>query len=115
MVVSPARVLARISCLGTRRGSRQGGALYVICWLRSPGRDSRSPGHMRQREHVSADSDGGPDRTGLSRCVEVSVAGYPEVVRTELIIAPELTIVSPSYGSSEFFPSGGTIRTRCVC
>jgi nitroreductase len=30
---------------------------------------------------------------GLGTCVEVSVAGYPDVVRTELNIAPELTII----------------------
>jgi nitroreductase len=31
--------------------------------------------------------------TGLGTCVEVSVAGYPDVVRTELKIPPELTII----------------------
>src|SRR5262249_27380089 len=30
---------------------------------------------------------------GLGTCVEVSVAGYPDVVRTELSIPPELTII----------------------
>ncbi len=30
---------------------------------------------------------------GLSTCVEVSVAGYPDIVRNELKIAPELTII----------------------
>jgi nitroreductase len=30
---------------------------------------------------------------GLGTCVEVSVAGYPDVVRTELKIPPELTII----------------------
>jgi nitroreductase len=30
---------------------------------------------------------------GLGTCVEVSVAGYPDVLRTELNIAPELTII----------------------
>ena len=30
---------------------------------------------------------------GLGTCVEVSVAGYPDVVRTELNIAPEFTIM----------------------
>jgi nitroreductase len=30
---------------------------------------------------------------GLGTCVEVSVAGYPDVVRTELNIPPELTII----------------------
>jgi nitroreductase len=30
---------------------------------------------------------------GLGTCVEVSVAGYPDVVRTELEIPPELTII----------------------
>jgi nitroreductase len=30
---------------------------------------------------------------GLGTCVEVSVAGYPDIVRTELNIPPELTII----------------------
>lgn len=30
---------------------------------------------------------------GLGSCVEVSVAGYPEVVRTQLSIPPELSIL----------------------
>jgi len=30
---------------------------------------------------------------GLGTCVEVSVAGYPDVVRNELKIPPELTII----------------------
>jgi len=30
---------------------------------------------------------------GLGTCVEVSVAGYPDVVRAELKIPPELTII----------------------
>ena len=30
---------------------------------------------------------------GLCTCVEVSVAGYPDVVRTQLKIPPELTII----------------------
>jgi hypothetical protein len=30
---------------------------------------------------------------GLCTCVEVSVAGYPNVVRAELKIPPELTII----------------------
>jgi nitroreductase len=30
---------------------------------------------------------------GLSTCVEVSVVGYPDIVRKELKIAPELTII----------------------
>jgi nitroreductase len=30
---------------------------------------------------------------GLGTCVEVSVAGYPDVVRTQLNIPPELTII----------------------
>jgi nitroreductase len=30
---------------------------------------------------------------GLGTCVEVSVAGYPDIVRTELKIQPELTII----------------------
>jgi nitroreductase len=30
---------------------------------------------------------------GLGTCVEVSVAGYPDVVRAELNISPELTII----------------------
>jgi hypothetical protein len=30
---------------------------------------------------------------GLGTCVEVSVAGYPDVVRTQLNIQPELTII----------------------
>lgn len=30
---------------------------------------------------------------GLGTCVEVSVAGYPDIVRNELKIAPELTII----------------------
>jgi len=30
---------------------------------------------------------------GLGTCVEASVAGYPDIVRNELKIAPELTIM----------------------
>jgi nitroreductase len=30
---------------------------------------------------------------GLGSCVEVSVAGYPEIVRSQLAIAPELSIL----------------------
>jgi nitroreductase len=42
---------------------------------------------------------------GLDSCVEVSIAGYPEVVRAELGVPPELTIlcgVAVGYGDPEF-------------
>jgi nitroreductase len=42
---------------------------------------------------------------GLGTCVEVSVAGYPDVVRTELSIPPEFTILSGlavGYSDPEF-------------
>jgi len=42
---------------------------------------------------------------GLGTCVEVSVAGYPDVVRSELNIAPELTIIcglAIGYPDAEF-------------
>jgi nitroreductase len=42
---------------------------------------------------------------GLGTCVEVSVAGYPDVVRTELNIPPELTIIcglAVSYSVPDF-------------
>jgi nitroreductase len=42
---------------------------------------------------------------GLGTCVEVSVAGYPDVVRTELKIPPELTIIcglAVGYSDPEF-------------
>src|SRR5499426_1831861 len=42
---------------------------------------------------------------GLGTCVEVSVAGYPDVVRTELRIPPELTIIcalAVGYSDPEF-------------
>ena len=51
------------------------------------------PGRRRERRHIFADADAGPDRTGLGTCVEVSVAGYPDVVRAELKIPSELTII----------------------
>ena len=43
---------------------------------------------------------------GLGTCVEVSVAGYPDVVRTELSIPPELTIICGlAVGSDPDFPA----------
>lgn len=42
---------------------------------------------------------------GLGTCVEVSVAGYPDIVRNELKIAPELTIIcalAVGYPDSDF-------------
>jgi nitroreductase len=42
---------------------------------------------------------------GLGTCVELSMAGYPDLVRNELKIAPELTIIcalAVGYPDSDF-------------
>ena len=68
------------------------------------------PGRRRERWHVFVDFDAGSDRPRAGRCVEVSVVGYPDVVRAELNIPPELAIICGlAVGCSVLRPRRATV------
>ena len=49
-------------------------------------------------------------KRGLGSCVEVSVTGYPEIIRAHLSIPPELSILAPLSvtPTRSFLPIGST-------